>query len=315
MQKICGIILLFVLCAGAQSLDFTSTGYASSGASYLQLPVTAQAASVYGAATAWRENLVGVEYNPAIYDALAEDHIFLSGTYTLMSFDRKDIGAIAAASIGSYVVVGLSFVNAGVNGIEQRDTVGNLDGLFNYNENALTASVAGRLLWKISIGASLRYLNESMLDVSGNGFGADVGASWQPFDFLCLGLSAQNIGGRLWYSTGHNDPVATTIRGGINAGFFKNSLRAELDVIKPLQQPEEAALGLQYTLFNILSFRGGISEDFDGAAMHSSYPAYGLGIGVHYSFFGFDYGIMIPNSDLDPMHKFTLCLLFGNPFK
>jgi hypothetical protein len=127
-------------------------------------------------------------------------------------------------------------------------------------------------------------------------------------------VSVQNIGGTLWWNTGHSDPVLTTFRAGIEASFLKNSLRAELDMLKPLQQPEEAALGLQYTLFNIVSVRGGMSMDIDAASMHSSYPDYGVGVGVHYSFFGFDYGLWIPDSDLGLTHKFTVSLLLGNPF-
>jgi hypothetical protein len=314
MYKIAFLLALIVFQAAAQSSNFASVGYAAGGAAYLQLPVTAQAASLCGAATAWRDNLVGTEYNPAIYDALTEGSYFLSGTYSVMTLDRKHIGVSAAATVGSYLVVGLSFINAGVNNIESRDSVGNLDGTFNYNENAVAVSVAGRLLWHISLGATLRYLNEGMLNGNANGLGADVGATWQPVDFLCVGVSVQNIGGTLWWNTGHSDPVLTTFRAGIEASFLKNSLRAELDMLKPLQQPEEAALGLQYTLFNIVSVRGGMSLDIDAASMHSSYPDYGVGVGVHYSFFGFDYGLWIPDSDLGLTHKFTISFLLGNPF-
>jgi hypothetical protein len=315
MHKIAVLLALIVFQVAAQSSSFASVGYASGGAAYLQLPVTAPAASLCGAATAWRDNLVGAEYNPAVYDALTEGSYFLSGTYSVMTLDRKHIGVSAAATVGSYLVVGLSFVNAGVSNIESRDSVGDLDGTFNYNENAVAVSVAGRLLWHISLGATLRYLNEGMLNGSANGLGADVGATWQPVDFLCVGVSAQNIGGTLWWNTGHSDPVLTTIRAGIEASFLKKSLHAELDVLKPLQQPEEAALGLQYTLFDIVSVRGGISMDFDAGSMQSSYPDYALGIGVHYAFFGFDYGLMIPNSDLGLTHKITINFLLGNPFK
>jgi hypothetical protein len=308
-------IILLALSASAQSSVFSSSGYASGSAEYLKLPVSAQSAGLCGAVSAWRDNVAGAQYNPAIYDVLYEGSYYFDGTYSLMTLDRKHLGFSAAGAIGGYLVAGLTFVSAGVDNIESRDSLGALNDTFNYAENAIAVSVAGRLIWNISLGATVRYLFEKMQTTGANGISADVGATWQPLDYLCVGTSAQNLGGRLWWSTGHSDPVLATIRAGICGAFIKKTLRAELDIVKPLEQPEEIALGLQYTLLDVILFRGGISIALDAPSMHSAYQDYALGFGIRYSSFGFDYGLMIPNSELGLTHRVTVCVELRNPFK
>ncbi len=308
-------IILFIASVVAQTSTFSSSGYAAGSAEYLNLPVTARAAALCGAATAWREDLTGIQYNPALYDALPAGDYFVDGTYSVMTLDRKHIGIDVAATMGNFLVGGLSFVAAGVDNIDGRDSVGDSTGMFSYDENAIAASVAGRFLWNLSLGATIRYLFEKMETTGANGVSADLGISWQPLDFLCIAASAQNLGGTLWWTTGHSDQVLTTVRVGISSVFFRHSLRAELDLLKPLKQPEQIAFGAQYSLFDIVFFRGGISSDADASSMHASSPDYALGVGLRYSFFGFDYGLSIPNSDLGLTHKITVNLELKNPFK
>jgi hypothetical protein len=326
MKSFVQLMFLVTSCAFGQYRDFASTGYSAGAAEYLKRPVSAKSAALSGSVVAWRENLAGTQFNPAIYDATPSGDILVNGTYTFLTLDRKHAGAEAATTIGNYLACGLSFITYGVGNIDARNDYGDSLGLFSDMENALTASVAGRFLWNIAAGASLRYLYAGMhkdknadpsldLGEQANGIGLDLGATWEPLEYLCVGLSVQNIGSRLWWSTGIREDVLTSVRIGIAGLFLKKSLIAEIDMLKTLQQPIQLSGGIQYTLFDIVSFRGGISADADYENIHMRSPDYSLGLGVRYSFFGFDYALIIPDSDLGLSHKISLTVEFNNLFK
>jgi hypothetical protein len=308
--------------AFGQYSQFASSSYSAGSAEYLKRPAFAQSAALCGAVVAWRENLAGSQFNPAIYDAVPDKSIFAKGTYSFMTLDRKHPAFDAAVPIGDYIAAGLLFVSYGVGDIEARDSFGNQLGMFSNLENSVTASVAG-MMWNISAGASVRYLSAGMhndksadanlsLDEQAHGVGVDLGATWEALPRLCVGLSVQNLVSKLWWSTGHSDPVLTVIRAGVCGTFLKKSLMAEIDVVKPVQQPEELSLGLQYTMLNMFSLRGGISSAADLSVYHSKNPDYALGVGFRYLSIGIDYVLVIPDSQLGLSHKVSLVIELEN---
>jgi hypothetical protein len=302
-------MLLFACCAFGQSTDFASSGYASGAAEFLKLPMSARSAALCGAVAAWQDELLGAQYNPAILDAAKEGAYYLDAGYTVMTLDRKNIGAMVAGTVGAYFAWGLSFINYGVGDIEGRDSVGTPTENFSYSENAITASIAGHLKrWNISGGASFRFLFEKLYTEGANGIGFDLGAAWRPLPMLSLAVSGQNLLSKLWWSTGRADPVRPVVRIGLGSTWLNNSLSAELDLVKTVKQPEQACLGIQYSLLKMFLFRGGMAVDIDASSKHSNYPDFSFGLGMRYSFFGFDYACLIPSSDLGTTHKISIFL-------
>lgn len=300
------LFLLTVWFTAALANAFQASGYGEGAAEYLKLPVHAQSASLEGAVTAWRQELAGLQFNPAVLEAADTLSYSLMGSYSFMTLDRKHLAINIAGSIGSYLALGLSFVNHGVENIEGRDSMGFSTDNFEYQENALAVSVAGRLKWNISLGASVRYLFESMEKERANGVGFDLGATYQPLPQLCIGVSGLNIGSRLWWSTGHDDPVLPEARIGVAGILLDEDLIIEGDIIKCLRQPLAGSFGVQYTLFHILSLRGGISSSVDIKDRDSKKPDFSLGIGMRYSFVGFDYALHVPSSELGVSHKVSI---------
>jgi len=322
-------IFVIILCVSffAQGSNFSSSSYSFGAAEYLKVPVSAKSAALGGAVCAWKEMLAGTQFNPAIYDAQSNNLINAKGSYSFLTLDRKFIGLDAAMPIGSYIACGISFINYGVSNIEARDSLGNQIGSFNDIENSVTASFAGRFLYNISFGASIRYLYAGMkknndalssyleLNENANGFGLDLGATWEPLSWLCAGASVQNILSYLWWSTGTRDEVLTAVRLGLCGNFFKKSLITEIDFVKTLKQPEEILLGIQYKFLNMFFIRGGIKSAIDLTQLSSRYPDFSAGFGFLYSFLGFDYALIIPDSDLGYIHKISLIFSIGNLFK
>lgn len=307
LQRILIIISLICLTARAGESDFASSGYAAGAAEYLKLSRHAHSAALCGAVTAWQEELAGFQYNPAILDIVGNLNGYpITGTYSFMSLDRRHVGVDASIALGSYIAAALSLTSFSIGNIEGRDDYGNLLDDFDYRAITVAASVAGRLQLPISWGVTLRYLSEHLEYEMGNGFGFDVGATYRPIQQLCIGISGQNIGSKIWWSTGHDDPVLATARLGIAGLFIDTSLTVELDVVKTLKQPIDVSLGLQYKLFNILSLRAGTSTSLDIKDRDYRDFDFSLGVGMRYSIFGFDYACPITSSKLGISHKISV---------
>jgi hypothetical protein len=317
MNKIFLTFITLYACVAAQSRDFTSVNYASGAAEYLKLPIHASSAALGSAVVASRNDLANVQYNPAILDALPQGEMNIVGTYSILTLDRRHNGLDFAGNAGNYFVYGISYLNYGVGKIDGRDTFGIQTGMFDYAANAITASAAGRVTNNIALGATLRYINESLSVENVNGIGFDIGATYLPLPFLSFGASVQNLGSYLWWSTGTREAVLPAGRIGVCGNLLKKTLLIETDFIKTQTQPEEVAAGIQYYFLDLLYVRGGINTAVAVEKQSSKYPDYSLGLGMRYLSLGFDYACQIPDSRslesvLGIKHKLTLCASIKN---
>lgn len=302
------LLLTFLICTAVLAEDFASSGYAAGGAEYLKLPVHAHSASVCGAAAAWSDELSGVQYNPAILDGGLKGKFGFVGSYTVKTLDRYHYGLTTALGIGDFFVAGLSFVNHSVTDIpivESSD--GTVIGTESYYENAVTATIAGRLQWPISIGLSLRYLYENIMDMgTAHGFGLDLGATYYPIQYLRIGLSGLNIGSNLYWDTEEKDKILSKAQLGIAGLFLDTALVIEADFAKTISQPVDMMLGAQYTIIKIVGIRAGITTSFNSNDKTWQIPDFAIGIGMRYSFYGFDYTFFRPASELGAHHKISV---------
>ena len=283
---------------------FSSSGYGSGGGEYLKLPIHARTAGLATATVAWRDQLSGLQFNPAILDVT--DSITIIATKSFLTLDRSHNGFDIASGVGEYLVAGLSFSQFGIGGIEGRDEFGVVTESFSAGFNTLSVAIAGRLNIPISLGLRGRYLFESIENEHSNGMGFDLGATWQPIKQLTIGASAQNIGSYIWWSTNARDQVLMTGRFGICTSLFDNALRLEFDGIKTLAQPEEAAVGVEYTFAHIISGYGGIRTSVSRYYHAIMQAEYTFGTGMRFDFLGFDYALIVPPSELGIIHKISI---------
>ena len=301
------LILLAFTATQAGESDFTSLGYGEGAAEYLKIPRHAHSAALCGAVTAWRQELAGLQYNPAVLDIVGIPNGYpIVATYSFMSLDRKQAGVDASFALGSYIAGGISLSNYSVGEIEGRDEYANETEDFDYRALTLAATLAGRLQWPISWGVTLRYLSEQLDVEMGNGFGFDLGAAYYPIDYLCIGISGQNIGSWIFWTTDHDDQVLPTARLGIAGLGLDSTLIAELDIVKTLRQPIDISLGIQYKLFNVLFLRVGTATSIDIEDRDYRNFDFSFGAGMRYSMFGFDYACPITSSKLGVSHKISV---------
>lgn len=312
------ILIIFLLSVNPYHVtgsDFASYGYANGAAEYLKIPRHALSAGLANAVTAWQEELAGVQYNPAILDMVKNENIPIIVTNSFMSLDRKQFGLDAALGIGDFIVTGISFTTFGVDNIEGRDSLGNLNGSFNYGTNTVAVSIAGRIKWQISWGVRIRYIHENLADEKAHGLGFDFGAVYSPLEQLTIGISGQNILSHIWWSTGHDDPILPTARLGLASRFLDSTLMFELDIAKSLKQPIDISLGAQYKFLKYLFFRTGISSSIYVKKKTYRNFDFSCGLGVRYKRYGLDYALPISSSQLGLTHKISIIFKLPSLFQ
>ncbi len=315
MKKLKIILLIFLTATAlyADGSDFASSGYSYGAAEYLKLARHAQSAGLANAVVAWQEEFAGLQYNPAILDAVV-DIVPVAATYSFMTWDRKHVGMDAAMPLGEFIISGLSLMKYGVGNIEGRDSLGNKTNDFDYSANAVALSVAGKLLLPVSVGITARYIHEQMSGEEAHGMGFDAGMIFYPFTQLCIGLSGRNMGSYLWWTTGHRDIVLPTAQLGIAGRFLDTTLITELDVAKTLRQPIDVSLGLQYKLLGMILIRGGMATSLDLRGRDYRKFDFSVGLGLRYSWFGVDYAMPINSARLGLTHKISVIGKFPSPF-
>jgi hypothetical protein len=168
-----------------------------------------------------------------------------------------------------------------------------------YREVMAGVSFSRRLADQLQIGLSLDYYSLSIQNYgSASSLGLDVGLLLNLSDDVRWGVSALNI----------NAPTIGVAKERLpqvfSTGICYNpipeaTINAELQ--KDIRYPTELHVGVEYTMFEVLSVRGGISGE------PSTLNA---GLGIRYSIFQFDYAFS-EHPDLGMSHQMSLSLFLG----
>ncbi|MBF0433095.1 MAG: PorV/PorQ family protein [Fibrobacteria bacterium] len=298
MKTLLLIFVLLFLCTQSWSDEY-DRDYARSAAVFLQLPADAATAALGTTGAAWSTDGGGHQYNPALLS-------FVGGVkagvmYCLMPLLQKHQAAEFAYKLPGNIVMDIFYDGYMVYNLEGRDNSGNLTEDFNFHDNALAIGLAGKTIPEFSYGIRARYLSAKLENGISYGYGFDIGISYQPFPFLTLGISGLNIGSKVTWSTGHEDPVLPEGRTGVFFTFLENSLSFGGDLKTGKDLPVDGTVGAEYILFNSIAMRAGLTHfrDLD----------YSFGTGIRYNEFVIDYSFQRPSSEIGAANRISITFI------
>lgn len=260
-------------------------------------------------------------WNPAGLAAVETPEI--AATYN-SSFEQVDTQYVAAAwplEYGSTLGFGLTRLT--VAPFQGYDAQGVKTRAIDSSDMSVGFSY-GRALFKdeisrpvFSAGGAVKYISERLDNVSASAFAVDAGAIYYirpsnywmsnlPAQEFRVALAARNIGTGLKFDKGSFPlPAAVSLGGSWHSHpGGSGSLILSLDNVMQAGEGYYAALGAEYTAFQLLSMRAGYRTGQDiGSGIRA-------GVGFHLSFVDLDYS-MSPFGDLGSMHKFGLSMKFG----
>ncbi len=277
--------------AGADAFDF------------LRLDANARAVGMGGAYTALATDSNALLYNPAgLARVRTNEATFMHNQYAL---------GVGQQYIGAALKNGLGFqFNYASLGNVPRTTIANpggTGGRLNVSDTSLGAGYGRELSANLALGGGLKYISESLGDVSVSGYAADLGGLYRMPDVngLTLGASLLNLGPSVKFQS-NSEKLPTTIRLGsaYRLRLPRNDLTFGFDITKSVTDKVRLGIGAETLIDEKFAVRAGFTTRQDvGIGI-----AFGLGwkgrkVGADYAF--------VPLGELGNAHRISFTLRWG----
>ena len=286
-----------LLIAGTAQADDSTAGLA-----FLKLGVGARAIAMGDAYVAVEGDVSSVYWNPAGIVAVDNIDVGLMHSEWFEGIRYEYAGAVR--SLGEQAV-GISVVGLYMDDLERREgPTATPIGHFGVFDFALTGSYARILTDELSVGASVKYLQEKIDDKTASGFGVDLGARYEipVMDGLSAGVAVLNLGPQMKFIEDEFDlPVMYKAGAALDVPFesLKGDMLFAADVVKPASGDVKVHLGMEYEYQGMIALRFGYRSGWDNHNVSA-------GIGVKAGQFRLDYALVPFYSDLGETHRGSL---------
>jgi cell division protein FtsN len=291
------IVVLVLL---ATPISISASGTVS--ADFLNIGVSAQQASLGGAAAALSNDIASTYFNPAGLSAIERSGVNFMHNMWYQDISYEFMGAAFPLNSGSTVGFSFSYLHMGK--IDVYNIYDQQDGTISPYSMAGMLSYSRAIMPNFYIGLSGKYILEKLAEVEATGFGLDAGAQYALNTFT-FGLVANNIGPKMKYET-ESFSMPSSVSFGTS--YTNSSLPVTIVVGAKVPFAGEAAIatGIEYRPASFLALRSGF-EGLNGPnAAHSS----NFGLGFELSGVNIDYAFN-PGSDLGRTHFFSFTFSFG----
>lgn len=261
---------------------------------------SARAMGLGGSFVSLADEPLGMVWNPAGMTQLSRNEVFLE---TSRYFEGTALNTISFAVPGSkYPTLGLSVLNLRSDEFQRTNDVNHDLGTFREGETAYVLSASHNVHSRISVGANLRVIHQSIDEFSATGMGIDLGVMAQASETVRVGLSAANLGGPNLELRETKETYPNQLRGGVAVDLLqgRGMITAEVEKIGDLRTNLRG--GGEFELSPTITLRAG----FDGSS-----PAGGFTVNLPQDL-RLDYGT--GNHDLGMIHRFSLSWRFGGFF-
>lgn len=230
---------------------------------FLRHDFSARSSALGSADVAVSNRVDGLYSNPAGLSRGKFHHEF--STTLFESFETSYYSAQYVHNIG-ICYLGFGFINSSVTGITiTKDT--NNDGIYDvvstdgFTGSGYYLTASRKLNSFLHIGTNIKYIQQDLVGISGNGIGLDAGIQLvSPSEKYTLGIAVQDITEtELKWGTGTTERTPKTIRVGAAGYFLSNQLLLSTECKKIIDTTLH--LGAEYMLHPNVSVRTGLSDE------------------------------------------------------
>ena len=308
MKHIQWIPLVLLLALAQERLPAAETINAAAGMAFTSSQDAGSARSIAlgSSAVGIAEGSDALAWNPAGLAGLCTAEAALNHNSTLVGSFRDNL--VLGLPLDRAGGLGLS-VNYADNGVfEGRDEAGHLTSDYSARAFGASAGWGFQAPEDLSFGLAVKVNREDLADDSFYDLAGDLGVLWSPTPSLRLGAAYNNLG--LDVAGAHLEQGVSL---GISSYFWKGSdveWLAALSGESLTHGDSSVHVGLETTLFHMLSLRGGYSADVDNPQAADGLLGWTLGGGVHLAGFSVDYAF-VPMEELGNVQRLSLTYAFG----
>jgi hypothetical protein len=296
------VLCVLLLCVLFVCGSVYAKGSGSTSAEFLTLAVGGRGAALAGAMTAVSDDVDALYWNPAGIAHLSKHQISFAYNKWIEDIYHGFVGV--ATKPYPWGSVGVSCIYLGMPEIMGYDASGNKTGNFSVNDMACAVSYAKKIA-AVAVGGSLKFVKQTIDNVTAESFACDVGAQMNIFDALMLGAVVQNIHSEHVFAKEKEKlPVRAKFGAAYTYDVFARpcTLVAEYDR-RIYEERDYVSGGFEYDVIGPLSVRAGYITNRDlGSGVTG-------GIGFEMGMIKLDYG-MTEFGIFDFTHTISLSIKF-----
>lgn len=324
------LIFILSLVITSNYLFAQNPNLGTSGAQFLQIPVSAKAEAMGNAIVGLADDASTVFYNPAGLTKVKNFEVFFSYANWFDMFDLSS--ASVAYNLGDFGTIGANLIlfSTGKMEITTEQQPNGTGRFFDAGDLALGLTYAKYLTDRFGVGLTVKYIRQQIWNESAEGFAFDMGTQYLiDFQNLTIAMSMTNFGGDLKFDgpdlaikhlKNDNFPLSRLAPGrlltneyplplhfqvGIGFDVYQNDyfkIRGGIDATHPNDNNERVHFGTEVSFFDRLFLRGGYKYNYDDQKF-----SFGVGANVPFSdsFIYFDYAYSVYNI-LPNVHRISL---------
>ncbi|MEW6194695.1 MAG: PorV/PorQ family protein [Bacteroidota bacterium] len=300
MKKLLIIILLASISIPAQTAG-------NSGLSFLKLGFGARNIAMGDLGVIGSNDLTALNYNPALLADSNKAQIFFTHN-SLFEDLSSEMFAGSFTLFGMPVAIGVNTTN--ISNIEVRTKPGEAESTFDAHYFNASISTAYNISENIFIGASAKYIYESLFVDDATGMGFDFGAAYKNvIENLSLGISLRNIGS-LNSLRNESTKLPTDLRIGAEYKFELPESKFNFTALGGFQKYTDTDdthlhFGAEVIYDKMFSLRGGYITGYDSKDLSA-------GFGVLWNNISIDYAYVPVNYSLGDYHIISIMYTFNN---
>jgi len=242
----------------------------------------------------------GVLWNPAGLSGMDQNEFRFE---TARLFEDTAIHGASLAIPGSRLPsFGITMLSLRSGDFERTNELNDDLGSFHEGETAYLFTVSRAFTTRLAIGATAKYVQQTIEDFSGGGFGADVGATMVVMPGVKVGAAVSNLGGPAIKLRDTEEPYPVLVRGGVAVEVLggRGLVAAQFDQSEGLGSSLHG--GAEYWVQPGLALRVGYDDEHGtGGFTYRFAPRYQI-----------DYGVA--EHELGMVHRVGLSMRFGGFF-
>lgn len=298
------ISLLVVACLAVPVASSAEDG--TTGVAFLKLGAGARAIAMGDAYVALGGDASSVYWNPAGAVGVENIDVVLMHSEWFEGIRYEFLGGVQSDGRQAF---GLGLTGLYTDDIEKReeDPLAEPIGTFRVFDFSVAGTYALRLTERFDVGGSVKYLNETIDEVSATGFAVDLGGIYRvpAVPGLSAGVAVQNLGPQMKFDVDPFDLPALA-RLGAALEVPVESMNGDLvlvgDALVPISDGDvKIHAGIEFEYARMLALRFGYRTGWDN--QNVSY-----GVGAKVQNFRLDYAYVPFYSDLGATHRISLGL-------
>jgi len=251
MRKLTLILALLLACGAQQAQAQVKAGTA--GAQFLKLSASARGLAMADALLPLADDVSALYYNPGGLTQLDGWHAAFTHYALPVDVSQEWVGVVRGLpETGWAYGASLTFLNSGMMDETTPLMPEGTGREFNYLDLAVGLTVSKRLTNKFSTGVTLKFINESTLEMDATGWAADIGTFYETgWRSLKMAMIISNFGPDMKFIQ-KEYPLPILFKFGVGMDLFgtrgdEHFLAGAFEFGHPSDNVEQVNIGLEYT--------------------------------------------------------------------